>query len=295
MHLCIADVSESGEWSVVEVLRSSIQLGCFDAKNPGALDATLIDEAMGALLAFSARASLLQADSCIAAATAAVREATNREEFETRFDAELGFPLRVLSGVEEAAVVYRGTFHYLNQNVLLFDLGGRSTELVWGGCSSPEVCLSIPVGHLSLKAESPYIHPCGEESWSRLSRAASVPFSDVRDFTDAPLRLVSPSGSVRTLARMAAFARGETPKGRGEGHSIETQELERLIALLRRTPELQLGNIPGIDSRRSDSLLASAALIQALMHRFSQATVLAAPGGLREGLIQEWADVHKER
>ena len=94
---------------------------------------------------------------------------------------------------------------------------------------------------------------------------------------------------------MAAYARGESPEGRGEGHSIQVQELDRLIALLRSTPELHLGNIPGIDSRRAGSLLASAALIQALMHRFSQEAVLAAPGGLREGLIQEWADIQKER
>ena len=295
MHLCIADVSDTGEWTVLEVLRSSIQLGCYDPLNPGAMDSRTMDDAIGALLAFSAKASLLQATSCTAAATAAVREATNREEFQARFEAALGFPLRVLSGVEEAAIVYRGTYRYLSDSVLLFDLGGRSTELIWGKSIAPEVCLSLPIGHLSLHSTAPYLHPCSDPQWTRLAEASATPFSDIRDFTNMPAKLVSPSGSVRTLARMAAYARGDSPSGRGEGLSVQTGELDRLIALLRKTPELQLRNIPGIDSRRSGSLLASAAIVQALMQRFSQDTVLAAPGGLREGLIQEWADVEKER
>ena len=94
---------------------------------------------------------------------------------------------------------------------------------------------------------------------------------------------------------MAAYARGDFPEGRGEGLNIQAQELDRLSTLLRETPELQLGNIPGIDSRRAGTLLASTAIVQALMQRFSQDAVFAAPGGLREGLIQEWADVQKQR
>lgn len=295
MHLCVADILPTGEWKILEVLRSSIQLGCYDPQNPGAMHPGRMNEAIEALLAFSARASLLQATSFSAAATAAVREASNQEEFQALFETELGFPLRVLSGVEEAAIVYRGTYRYLCDSVLLFDLGGRSTELIWGSSPEPEVCLSLPIGHLSLKEIVPYEHPCDPPQWQQLCEASAAPFTDIRDFTQSPAQLVSPSGSVRTLARMAAFARGDAPDGRGEGLSIDIHELHSLVGLLRDTAELQLGNIPGIDSRRASTLLASASVVQALMQRFSQDVVLAAPGGLREGLIQEWADVEKER
>ena len=115
---------------------------------------TVMEDAISALLAFSARASLMQADTCIAAATAAVRGATNRQAFQSRFEAEVGIPFCILSGVEEAAIVYRGTYRYLKESALLFDLGGRSTELVWETLLVPEVCLSLPIGHLSLKSIS---------------------------------------------------------------------------------------------------------------------------------------------
>jgi len=105
--------------------------------------------------------------------------------------------------------------------------------------------------------------------------------------------LCSPSGAVRTLARMAAFARGESPTGRGDGLSLTQDELNWVVLQLRTAEPSQLGNIPGIDLRRADTLLAAAAIVQALMLRFSQSSVFAAPGGLREGLILEWAEAHK--
>ena len=92
MHLCVADILPTGEWKILEVLRSSIQLGCYDPLNPGAMHPGRMNEAIEALLAFSARASLLHATSFSAAATAAVREASNQEEFQALFETELGFP-----------------------------------------------------------------------------------------------------------------------------------------------------------------------------------------------------------
>jgi exopolyphosphatase/pppGpp-phosphohydrolase len=92
---------------------------------------------------------------------------------------------------------------------------------------------------------------------------------------------------------MAAFSRGETPTGRGEGLSLTQQDLSLLVQQLRSAEQGQLGNIPGIDIRRADTLLAAAAIVQALLLRFSKNRILAAPGGLREGLILEWAEAHK--
>ena len=151
------------------------------------------------------------------------------------------------------------------------------------------------MGHLGLKAHIPYEHPCSDEHWQELMDHARQCVSDIRDFNSSPHQLTSPSGAVRTLARMAACARGDSPEGRGEGLALHRQELDSLIAQLRATPTLHLSNIPGIDERRSETLLSSAAIVQALMQRFSKESIYAAPGGLREGLIQEWADGQKER
>lgn len=293
MHLCIADVGEDGNWTVIEVLRSSIRLG--EGWVQGCIPEEQIQKAISALSGFAAKAVLLDADVSIASATAAIREARNQAEFVVRFEETMGWPLRILGGIEEAAVVYRGTRPHLSGKILLFDLGGRSTELIYGHKATPEVCLTLPIGHLGLKAESPYSQPCTDTEWESLQATAMSWLGDVSEIASPPFQLASPSGAVRTLARMAASARGELTEGRGEGLSFNQNELRHQIRLLRQADRLQLRNIPGIDSRRSDTLLAAAALIQALMLRFSSTDILAAPGGLREGLLLEWADSLKER
>ena len=106
--------------------------------------------------------------------------------------------------------------------------------------------------------------------------------------------LCSPSGAVRTLARMAAFRRGDQPKGRGDGISFTQEELADLVETMVAADSSDLNKIPGIDPRRAETLLAAAAIVQALMLHFSQDQVLAVRGGLRDGLIMEWAEAHRE-
>lgn len=70
-----------------------------------------------------------------AVATQTLREARNREEFLERATAILGFPIDVISGKEEARLIYQGVSHLLPQSAerrLVIDIGGRSTELILG-------------------------------------------------------------------------------------------------------------------------------------------------------------------
>ena len=92
---------------------------------------------------------------------------------------------------------------------------------------------------------------------------------------------------------MAAYARGDFPEGRGEGLNIQAQELDRLSTLLRETQSCNWATFQELilEERHPAGLDSDCA---GLMQRFSQMPY-SAPGGLREGLIQEWADVQKQR
>lgn len=70
-----------------------------------------------------------------AVATQTLREARNRDEFLRRAHQVLGFPIDVISGREEARLIYQGVAHLLPQSDerrLVVDIGGRSTELILG-------------------------------------------------------------------------------------------------------------------------------------------------------------------
>lgn len=70
-----------------------------------------------------------------AVATQTLREARNRDDFLRRAHQVLGFPIDVISGREEARLIYHGVAHMLplsDEGRLVVDIGGRSTEMILG-------------------------------------------------------------------------------------------------------------------------------------------------------------------
>lgn len=87
-----------------------------------------------------------------AVATQTMREAANRDEFLRRATPVLGYPIEVISGREEARLIYAGVSHLQpsEDNRLVIDIGGRSTELILGQGAVPVSAESFPVGSVGL-------------------------------------------------------------------------------------------------------------------------------------------------
>ena len=87
-----------------------------------------------------------------AVATQTLREARNRDVFLARAQELLGFPIEVISGREEARLIYQGVAHHLppsSERRLVVDIGGRSTELVLGTGFEVGALESCPVGSVA--------------------------------------------------------------------------------------------------------------------------------------------------
>ncbi len=87
-----------------------------------------------------------------AVATQTLREAHNREEFLARAHQILGFPIDVISGREEARLIYQGVAHLLpqsNERRLVVDIGGRSTEMIVGKGLEAHTMESYRVGSVA--------------------------------------------------------------------------------------------------------------------------------------------------
>src|SRR5262252_4626987 len=136
----------------VEYLKDAVRLGA------GLDDARRLDDAaMGRGWASVARFAELVRDleprAVRAVATATLREALNRDAFLSRAQSLLGLPIDVISGHEEARLIYGGVSHFLpdsDERRLVFDIGGRSTELILGQGKLPRVVESYDVGSVEL-------------------------------------------------------------------------------------------------------------------------------------------------
>ena len=86
-------------------------------------------------------------------ATSAVREAKNRRTFVKRARDEAGVDVDVITGVEEARLIYLGVLQALqviDRDVMLVDIGGGSTEILVGHNGSVTAARSLKVGHIRL-------------------------------------------------------------------------------------------------------------------------------------------------
>ncbi|MFM9879304.1 MAG: exopolyphosphatase [Burkholderiaceae bacterium] len=104
------------------------------------------------LARFGERLSGFDPQQIRAVATQTLREARNRDEFLVGAHHALGFPIDIISGREEARLIYQGVARFLPQSAerrLVVDIGGRSTELILGTGLQPHVTESYRVGSVA--------------------------------------------------------------------------------------------------------------------------------------------------
>ncbi len=112
--------------------------------------------AITSLERFGERLRSLSPDLVRVVATNTFRVAKNRKSFLEKCENSLGFPIEVISGAEEARLIYNGVSNSLsndNQTRLVIDIGGGSTEFVIGHNATPEILESVFIGCIKVNKE----------------------------------------------------------------------------------------------------------------------------------------------
>ena len=142
---------QSGHIERVEYLKEVVRQGngLDEAKN---LNLLAMERGWECLSRFGERLQGFKKQQVRAVATQTLREARNRDEFLRKAQVLLGFPIDVVSGHEEARLIYQGVSHLLPQSDetrLVIDIGGRSTEIILGKGYTPLQMESYRIGSVS--------------------------------------------------------------------------------------------------------------------------------------------------
>ena len=279
-HLLLAARGARGELvklgSYKEVLKLGSSLGA-SGQLPEAAIARALD-ALGTMLALarSFRAAP------IAVGTSALRSAKNGREFLRAAKSRFDIDVQILSGAEEAMLVYRGARSALSGlpgKIAVVDLGGGSVELALGDeeqCSCTE---SLPLGFLRFDRSSE------SEIRERVARDARAAAEHIRHLS--PEACVASGGTARALAKILG------PSARVEGRPVRRDELRSLSAELFRAGEARLTEL-GVDPARRDAIGVAATVLSALIDALGAPSVRISPGGLREGvLLRQFAAVEQ--
>jgi exopolyphosphatase/guanosine-5'-triphosphate,3'-diphosphate pyrophosphatase len=220
----------------------------------------------------------LGAKEIVVVATAAIRDADNRQDLVEAIERSAGLPTKVLSDAEEARLAFLGASRSLdsavNGTLAVVDVGGGSTEIAVGSLADGVTwCESFRIGSGYL-AES-YLHsdPPSVEELENVRRHAAGAFEGLR--TPRVDRAVAVGGSATSLRRMA-------------GAELSHEPLERAIRILASAPSDEIAERFELDRERVQLLPAGVLILEAISDCLGLPLKVAG-GGLREGVIIELA------
>lgn len=291
VHLLVADVAPDGEIRIVEKAREQVELGSggFGAQR---ITPDAFARGLAALVGFREAASGLGVDVIHAAATSAVREASNGSDFVKAVRARTGIHVRTISGVEEGRLIYLGARADLDfgpGRVLLVDIGGGSVELVLCDRDGVDGSISLPLGHIRLTDAFRAGDTLQKDEIKRTRAHVREQLAPLDELVEGGFAtLVGTSGAVRTLARMVTLRRGESLPEHAHGLLLRRGELDELIRAFTGLDAARLAELPGMDARRRRTLPAAAILLREVMDRVGKTELQTNERSLRDGLIADW-------
>jgi exopolyphosphatase / guanosine-5'-triphosphate,3'-diphosphate pyrophosphatase len=225
----------------------------------------------------------------IVTATSAVRDASNRGHFLEYMKEKTGFEIQILSGDEEAALTYSGALAPLNlepdQQVLVVDIGGGSTELAAGLHGTLKKYISIDMGSVRfterhLKHDPPEsrdVAICREEIIKCLDRSGLK--------TDPGTMLIGVAGTVTTLAALCLNLTN-FEAGQLDGLKIKSDQLKKVISkIIPLSSEKILALNPGVLNGREDVILAGLLIMEGVTEYFGISELTVSTGGIRHGAL----------
>jgi exopolyphosphatase/guanosine-5'-triphosphate,3'-diphosphate pyrophosphatase len=265
----------------LDYFKETVRLGAGLDTN-GMLTEEAVQRGLACLRRFSARLAGFHPGQVRAVATQTLREARNRNAFLLRAQEALGFPIEVISGREEARLIYSGVARLQPSHAprLVVDIGGRSTELILGQGTTPVVAESFGVGCVGLSMrffESGRLTP---GAFRAAQVAAGAEFEEgLQPF--ARNRWVQALGSSGTAG---AVSQALQASGQTDG-SITPAGLRWFIERCIAAGHIDRIDVAGLKPERRAVLPGGLAILYTLAAHFQIDTLWPAKGALRQGVI----------
>jgi exopolyphosphatase/guanosine-5'-triphosphate,3'-diphosphate pyrophosphatase len=293
VRLLVAEALRGSNYRILDEEREPTRLGR-SVSSKGLLDDESMERTITALRTFKQIAAGYQVTSLRTIATCAVRESRNGPEFCRRVREQVGLDVEVISGDREARLAFASVQHAFDlssKNVIVADIGGGSTELVFSTGNLIESIFSTPLGAVRLTEQFGIGDGVEEADFARgLVRLEEEVTSCLKKRTTRPLFaphfLVGCGGTFTTLAELMMAAKRETDVPVA-GYRVSQAEVYHLLDRLSKMPLRGRRTIPGMMPDRADIIVAGLTIVDALLKRFRVNSVVVHTRGVRDGLVRE--------
>jgi exopolyphosphatase/guanosine-5'-triphosphate,3'-diphosphate pyrophosphatase len=288
VRLLVADVDEK------ERLRTAHRMGEIARLGEGIDRTGVIDEAAAArtlecLERFVHEAEYSGASRIRVAGTNALRVARNGCEIAARFSERIGYPVEILTGEEEARLVFLAVLSGLSRprgRSVVVDIGGGSTEIICGEAEDGVQLISLELGCVRLTERLVRSDPPSDAELESVRDHVLEVFADkLGSFQLGEVeRAIGVGGTVTAFGALDLGLVKYDPS-RIENHCLTRDRIASIAKQLCTIPLSQRRDLAGVSRGRADIIPAGAIILSELMNRFAVNGVYVSTRGLRYGLV----------
>jgi exopolyphosphatase / guanosine-5'-triphosphate,3'-diphosphate pyrophosphatase len=227
-------------------------------------------------------------------ATAAVRDASNREDFLERAAAVAGQPAEIISGQEEARLIHMGVMSrwpHPKQRILIVDVGGGSAEFILSEQGRLAQAYSRPLGAVRITEVFLKNNPPSAEDLHRMAEY-------IEEKMMVAVRRIGRGGFDRAVGTSASAsavvcAANRIPRARREEADRRRATTPQLRSLFRQVSQMDLQRrrkVTGIGPRRAEIIVPGVAVLLRALEEFGLPAIYYSAAGVRDGIVRDLAD-----
>ncbi len=253
-------------------------------------DKTILPEtfqrALSFLQEYKKTCDKFQVEKIIAVGTSALRDAKNRDEFCVFIQQHAGISIEILSGDEEAQWTYRGgifEFEQQSNNFTVIDIGGGSTEIIFGNKNSINNKISLNIGCVRITERFLHSSPPSAEELDSAKKFITEELQKI-SLTKIPSLTIGVAGTVTTLAALEQQLL-HYEREKISGYELSYNTISTIYNSLKTKTLEEIKQIPQISAGRADIFLAGILILLTFMEKTATQKITVSDWGLRYGVI----------
>jgi exopolyphosphatase / guanosine-5'-triphosphate,3'-diphosphate pyrophosphatase len=282
-HMIVARI-QNGQPVIIDRIREMVRLAD-GMDHDGNILAEPKKRALECLKRFGQRLADFPEGSVRVVGTNTLRSATNADEFLAEAERALGHPIDIISGVEEARLIYIGVAHSLaafEQQRLVMDIGGSSTELIIGTGHDPRYMESLEMGCVSVTQD--YFRD-GSITPRKIERARIFAHTELKPHASTFRRYgwqeaIGTSGTIRAVKKVITTAGWTNGK-------ITLEALRRLLNVIGEKGLVANIKLEGLSAERAPVFIGGVIILAATFEALEIQSMAVSDGALREGLLYD--------
>ncbi|MFK4785117.1 Ppx/GppA family phosphatase [Fusobacterium sp. MFO224] len=284
-RLFLAKVQESnGKISILDKLYKETRvtkLGNFIEK-----DSTINEKGMKKLIDvikyYNKKIKSYKCEEIVAFATSAIREAKNKDEIKEQIMDETGIDIKIITGDEEGRITFLGTSEEFKEKILLMDIGGGSTEFIFGDSKEIEYIKSFKLG--AVRETRKYFENDNYEKIEECKKDIREKICEIEKFKGRDFLFVGVAGTIST--NVSVYEKMENyDTNRVHKYRLTRERLEKNLKLFLSKSLEERKKIIGLQPERGENVVTGTLIILEVMSILNKNEVIASECDGLEGAM----------